>query len=70
MIGTPVTKTHTAHRKRTRPHTPTAAPARLVLLPNLLDATGEPRPAIGRAFIVFRDIPAALAARRDMEVVP
>ncbi len=40
-----------------------------MLLPNLHDAEGEPRPAlaIGRALVVFRDIPEALAARREME---
>lgn len=69
MIGNPVIKKHRSRRTRALPHTLTAAPARLVLLPNFLDATGEPCPAliVGRTLVVFRDIPAALAARREIE---
>lgn len=46
------------------------APApRLILLPDNLDPSGDPRPALalGRAVIVFATIPAALAAKHAME---
>lgn len=47
---------------------PTSTP-RLILLPDMRDPTGDPRPALalGRAVIVFVTIRAALAAKRAME---
>lgn len=59
----------TINRRRQSWGLPSIPTPRLILLPDNLDPSGDPRPALalGRAIVIFASASAALAAKQAME---